>query len=169
MWDTGACLSVKVQFGQAAAEPAPAQEADFSWLNHVYQLASSPEAAGSGRTRLDGLGKRSPSSAGWCQDKIQTRAGGVISELWEGTSCCGKASDPQRPWWIPAQRSCWGAFYHPGHTCRSRDSQMRLLSTSADGWERSLRNLTWRWTGPAGVTQPVLVPVRPLRFDVLKA
>lgn len=119
-------------------------EAVFLWLNHVYQQATSPEAAGSRRTRLDGLGKRS-------QDKIQTRAGG-------GSQSCERA---------PAALGTFQTHCDPDGSLLSRpagvrfiihatpaEAKQRFLNPSAPYLcrclERSLRNLTWRRLNGAG-------------------
>lgn len=85
IWSEAACQTpVPVWLWKYNADSRPQSELGYGRLrrgcfplNHVYQQASSPEAAGSRRTRLDGLGKRS-------QDKIQTRAGG-------GSQSCERA------------------------------------------------------------------------------
>lgn len=147
------------------------------WLNHVYQQASSPEGAGSRRTRLDGLGKRSASSVGWCQVKIQTRAGG-------GSQSC------QRP---PAALGTWQTHCHPdgcllsrpvggGFIIHATPAEAELLKCASflppsmfgglpaephvmpTEWGRVVWPIFGSWHH-----QPLLVPVRPPRLNVLKA
>lgn len=75
-------------------------EAAFLWLNHVYQQSSTPEAAGSRRTWLDGLGKKSASRSrpGQARDLRAVRVCQLL---------CG-CFRPTVTLMDPAQPSCWG-------------------------------------------------------------
>lgn len=152
-------------------------EAVVLWLNHVYQQASSAEAAGSRRTRLDGLGKRSLSSVGWCQDKIQTRAGG-------GSQSCERA---------PAALGMFQTHCDPDGSLLSHPAGGCFIIRAAPAEAEILKCLSFLPPSMFGVLpaephvtlsergrvvwptygswhrQPLLVPIRPPRLDVLKA
>lgn len=95
---------------RASSGTGDCAEAVFLWLKHAYQQAFSPKAAGSRMTRLDGLGKRSLSSVSWCQDKIQTQAGGGSQSCERAPAALGMFQTHSGPDGFPLSHSAGGCF-----------------------------------------------------------